>query len=324
MLTKKAQTLRQMPIKKMFNCEELANAEVKKFKEWFKVKYKHDYFNYNDVNLANAIYEYVSPEIGEKIQLGKESVWLSPKKNVFTTSGPKTLKELLEEKTGNCVSFTSLFCMLAEELVDENGKKIVNAHPFFSRIKLNDMPPLDTGHLSVAVKTADKIIHYDPSQKVSHIDYQGEIVPKEELMVMTLNQLGVMAGNNGNITDAIKYFNKALKITPNSARVLYNKALTFDDFERFGDAIDIFDQMLKANKSDIHAWHGKGVVLAKMGNWKDAITHFHTAININESHPLTYYIKNDLKDVNEWKEKYYEFLSRKKMIEEAKDERHHY
>src|SRR5438445_5538727 len=92
-------------------------------------------------------------------------------------------------------------------------------------------------------------------------------------------------GNNlfdqGNYTDAISYYDKALQINSTDINVLYNKALELDNLGKHEEAITYYDKVLAINPSDTDTLNNKGLELDSLGKHDQAISYYDRVLAIN-------------------------------------------
>jgi Tfp pilus assembly protein PilF len=95
--------------------------------------------------------------------------------------------------------------------------------------------------------------------------------------VSTLVNQGDALFNQGNYTQAIQYYDKALDIDPNDINVLSSKGNALNDNGNYTRAIQSFDKVLAINPKDISALNGKGNALSGQGNYTQAIQYYDKA-----------------------------------------------
>ncbi|MFU8767276.1 MAG: tetratricopeptide repeat protein [Candidatus Methanoperedens sp.] len=71
--------------------------------------------------------------------------------------------------------------------------------------------------------------------------------------------------------EAVKCYNKALKLTPGSTSALNNKGLALARMERLQAAVWCYNKALKINPDDVDIIFNNGMTLEKMGNYEKAI-----------------------------------------------------
>ncbi|HWQ64180.1 MAG TPA: tetratricopeptide repeat protein, partial [Methanospirillum sp.] len=95
----------------------------------------------------------------------------------------------------------------------------------------------------------------------------------------------ISLGNNlqakGNIDEAIKSFDRAIKSDQNNAVALNNKGTALVEKGEFDKALDIFNQALKIDPDYKEAWNNKGIILKYQGKNAEAIEAFNKVLKID-------------------------------------------
>nr|WP_319373028.1 tetratricopeptide repeat protein [uncultured Methanobacterium sp.] len=84
----------------------------------------------------------------------------------------------------------------------------------------------------------------------------------------------------GNLEEAFKYIEDALKIEPKEWDVLNYKGLILMDMGYKEDAIECFDKIIKLHPIYFPAWYNKGVALKQLNRTEEAFEHFEEAIRL--------------------------------------------
>jgi tetratricopeptide (TPR) repeat protein len=71
--------------------------------------------------------------------------------------------------------------------------------------------------------------------------------------------------------EAVKCYNKAIKLTPDSTNALNNKGLALARMEKFPDAVACYNKALKINTEDVEIIFNKGIALERLGNYGKAL-----------------------------------------------------
>lgn len=243
--------LDEVPLKKIFDCEGLADKEVDKFQDWFKDTYGKSHEEARDSEIVKGIYAYTKmqresyqPTEGEGFKiLTWKDVGKNKSRRFFRKRKKANLKDFLEEREGNCVAFTSLFCMLAEET------GVSDVSPFMVR-RLEDGRRLPEGHVTPLFEKDGKRIVFDPHQMKSNPDYEGEKVGKSELKAFALNHEGNKLRSEGKYDEAMKKYDKALEIKPDFAAVVHNKGMQLKEIGKYDEALEKLDKALEMDPDD--------------------------------------------------------------------------
>jgi tetratricopeptide (TPR) repeat protein len=115
-----------------------------------------------------------------------------------------------------------------------------------------------------------------------------ESTPTSVASNMTTDK-GVALYNQGNYTEAIKYYDKALAIQPNNTYPLYYKALALDSLGNHTGALEYYDKVLAMDPHDVATLTNIGLILANQRNYTGAIKCYDKALAIDacDSNALT-------------------------------------
>lgn len=101
--------------------------------------------------------------------------------------------------------------------------------------------------------------------------------------------------NNGNslyskrdYAGAIKCYDKALNIDPQSALAWRNKGYTLYSLNNFSEAIDCYNKSIEIDAMDKIAWNDRGFVLLRMNMYEDALASFDEAISLDQNYPYAW------------------------------------
>lgn len=106
-----------------------------------------------------------------------------------------------------------------------------------------------------------------------------------------LNKKGVKLLNNGEYSGALKYFNKALELEPDSYRTRFNRAITFWELGKTYEAIKEYDMVLDIYPGHAGAWFNLGVIISILGRYKDALVFLDTALELDPEDAIIWYTK---------------------------------
>jgi len=87
--------------------------------------------------------------------------------------------------------------------------------------------------------------------------------------------------DQGNYTDAIANYDKALEINSTDINVLYNKALALDSLGRHDEAVSYYDKVLAIKPNDTDSLNNKGLDLDVLGKHDEAISYYDKVLLIN-------------------------------------------
>jgi tetratricopeptide (TPR) repeat protein len=90
----------------------------------------------------------------------------------------------------------------------------------------------------------------------------------------------------GNLTEAILYYNQVLAIDLNNTAAIYDKGLALDVLGKHEDAIVHYDKLLSLQPDNINALVNKGGALGDLGNYQEAIKYFDRVLSIDPNNVL--------------------------------------
>lgn len=303
-LTPAALKLKQMTLKEMFECVELADREVKRFKRWFSKNYGMSTEDAPSGDIAHAIYCYcqerytkrkadeVTYEKGKQVMyylegaegpgfvmmghidvlqramvLDKKSWALRPETDQefsdrvrrvseFGGGASSDLRDMLEKRQGNCVAYTALYCMLAEEVG-------VDAKPFWvHRFEDDERQGLsagkvargEIGHVVAAfIKKTGKYLLFDPAKGIVNPKHEGRIIEKFMLYVAALSNKGCDLSRSGKHREGLMWINKALEIDPHDTKALSSKGGIYFVLKKPKKAIKYLKLALEEDGNNVSA-----------------------------------------------------------------------
>jgi predicted O-linked N-acetylglucosamine transferase (SPINDLY family) len=106
--------------------------------------------------------------------------------------------------------------------------------------------------------------------------------------VDALHLKGVILGIQQKPKDAQQYFEKALKIKPNSSIINFNLAKSFSDSDNDIKAIPFHVATTRLNPKNYNAWLNYGISLDKLQRYDEALIAYETAINLDQNLALAW------------------------------------
>jgi len=110
------------------------------------------------------------------------------------------------------------------------------------------------------------------------IRYYEEALRIDPYSAVTHNNLGVALAKQGKFNEAIRHYFEALRIDSWYAKAHYNLGGVLAGQERLNEAISHYSQALRIDPGHTAARYNLGVVLTKQGNLDGAISHFSEAL----------------------------------------------
>jgi tetratricopeptide (TPR) repeat protein len=124
-------------------------------------------------------------------------------------------------------------------------------------------------------------LFFDQGNYSQAIPYYDKALGFEPANATILYNKALSLDRLGNTTEAISYYDKVLAINPNDTFTLNNKGLALDSLGKHDEAISYFDRLLAINPNDADALYNKGVALDSLGKHDEAISYFDSVIAIN-------------------------------------------
>jgi tetratricopeptide (TPR) repeat protein len=95
-------------------------------------------------------------------------------------------------------------------------------------------------------------------------------------------------------SEAISWYDKAIKIDPNLSQAWNNKGTAFGILEKYQEATECFEKALEIDPNDAKAWNNKGIVLDKLGKYQEAIEHYDKATEFEPNGAYAWYNKGSV------------------------------
>jgi tetratricopeptide (TPR) repeat protein len=103
---------------------------------------------------------------------------------------------------------------------------------------------------------------------------------KNELALSLIND-GILLGRKKRYEEAIKLFDKAIKLNPNYSFAYSCKANSLSNLEKYKKAIKYYEKSLGLNSTDTYALNNKAICLVKLNKYQDALLCYDRAIQLS-------------------------------------------
>jgi len=103
-----------------------------------------------------------------------------------------------------------------------------------------------------------------------------------------INNLGVMAAQQGQMLTAVQHFERATLFDDKNATIWYNLALAYLEAERQGEAVPAIERSLELVES-ASAYCAKGMILTSCGYAAEAVVAYDKALAKEPTHPMASY-----------------------------------
>ncbi|MDF5723507.1 MAG: tetratricopeptide repeat protein [Rhizonema sp. PD37] len=95
---------------------------------------------------------------------------------------------------------------------------------------------------------------------------------------------GLQQARNGDLSEAIASYDKAIEINPDACEYWFNRGLILFYLEKFPSAIASYDRAIEIKPDFYKAWYNRGGAVAALGSFEDAIACFERAIEIKQDY----------------------------------------
>jgi tetratricopeptide (TPR) repeat protein len=110
------------------------------------------------------------------------------------------------------------------------------------------------------------------------------------ILIFTISLLSFLTIKQTKIwRDSLTLWNHELKIFPNSYEACRNRGQAYSDLGNYTQAIKDYDRAIKLNPFDTRAYVNRGVAYAELGNFQKAVENYNIAIRINPNDIKAYY-----------------------------------
>ena len=115
-----------------------------------------------------------------------------------------------------------------------------------------------------------------------------------ESEITILFQNGLDAVKEGNIDDALSYFDQVLELDPDNLNALANKAGMLIQIQKFDEADSVLDKALMLDSSHKGALNNKALVLYYQGKLEESVTYFDKILEIDPNNIFALTMKSTI------------------------------
>ena len=161
----------------------------------------------------------------------------------------------------------------------------------------------------IAESTGAKVFWDSASQTVYISTSTDQTITLEKILLSAhYSDEGYKLGENGNTSEAIVNYDKAMEIDPFNYSAHYLKGRQFISEKKYTEAIACIDEAVKINSCDYEAYEFKGSALYSLEKYSEAAACYETAVQLNKEKILPALL-NILGDFLSGKDKYEEAIS---------------
>jgi len=114
------------------------------------------------------------------------------------------------------------------------------------------------------------------------------VLNKKPNDVDALNLLAVIYAIENELVLALEIFNKATKLNPVDAQILFNKSNVLSQLKNYTEALLTVDKALLINKNNSEGFRIRGEILRSMGRIDESISTYQQAIQIDSNNADLY------------------------------------
>nr|QNO43661.1 cell division coordinator CpoB [Methanosarcinales archaeon ANME-2c ERB4] len=106
-----------------------------------------------------------------------------------------------------------------------------------------------------------------------------------------LHNKGLALADLDRYEEALKAFEKAIKLKPDASYAWYSKGRALADLDRYEEALKAFEKTIELKPDDADAWHSKGVALADLDRHEEALKAYEKTIELKPDYYGTWFNK---------------------------------
>ncbi len=185
---------------------------------------------------------------------------------------------------GYAISYdmTTVGGMSGAPLINQWGK-VVAVHGK-TDVEIVSLARSQQSSLSIEQKTKiDEISRR--SQRINHFKWG---IPIETYLAHESSILTSLEGDrlreNEQYTEAIKSYDQALEIDPNSKYSWYGRGVALKRLERYEEAINSYNKAIEIDPNYAWAWNNRGYASEKLERYEEALKSYNKALEIDSDH----------------------------------------
>ena len=161
-----------------------------------------------------------------------------------------------------------------EKYKDKDGNYTCAVSGFKSKNKrhfyINHITPISEGGLTFI-------------DNLQILSTKGNLLEEEKVAdnAIEWNNKAVTLYEQGRYEEAIEYYDKALKLSPEDIDIWSNKGNTLYEQGRYEEAIKCYDKALKFSPENVDIWNDKGNTLYEQGRYEEAIKCYDKALKFS-------------------------------------------
>lgn len=113
------------------------------------------------------------------------------------------------------------------------------------------------------------------------INLANEVIKKDDKHYKSYNIKGIALAYNGSFEEGMKNIDKALEISPSYGYARFNKALTYELYDKYDEALKWYDKNLEV-ENYIWSYYGKASIYGRKGDVKNTVKYLKIAIEMDK------------------------------------------
>jgi len=204
----------------------------------------------------------------------------------YDNNRTKTAAETFETRSGNCISFTNMFVVMARHLGLTARFQEVRNLPTWDR---NGKVVVLNRHINVLVQLRERLITVDFNPYEDHKQVWTEVVKDERAYAQFYNNYGAEAFAKGNNDLAKANFDFSIQIEPEMSFSRTNLGVVYSNEGAFDLAEKIYLEALALDHSDMTAVNNLAALYRKMGNTQKAEQYQKRVNSFRKKNPYFHY-----------------------------------
>lgn len=201
------------------------------------------------------------------------------------------LNTVLTRKQGDCGSLSCLYLAVADRLKLPLRALQVPQHVFVRYEADGKIINIETTHEGRPFSNEQVIEHLNiPVDSVRTGAYLRPLTKREFLGVL-LNNRGRVHYGEKRFAEALRDFDKAIEIHPQSAETYHNRGVVYKVKRQHAKALLDFERALLLNPSYAGAYANRGDIFAFAGQYQRALTNYDTAARLDPDDGRVYYMR---------------------------------
>jgi len=139
-------------------------------------------------------------------------------------------------------------------------------------------PILLTASISGCILPGDNTNHPADNSPANVPSVSDEGRPQS---AVAYNNMAIIHAKQGDNSEALKDYNKAIALDPNYSDALNNKGILLYNLSRYNESIESFDKSLEIAPKEAWVWYAKGSALYRLEDYDAAIKSYDKAIALN-------------------------------------------